>query len=125
VVGTGIRFGLQTTEEAKDRITRADQVLHLFANPVPIKWIERLNPSAQSLHRFYAPGKPRRETYAEMVQEIMAWVRKGLDVCVVLYGHPGVFVTPSHAAIRQARREGFEATMLPAVSAEDCLFADL
>src|SRR2546429_6584747 len=26
---------------------------------------------------------------------------------------------------RQAREEGFEAEMLPAVSAEDCLFADL
>jgi uncharacterized protein YabN with tetrapyrrole methylase and pyrophosphatase domain len=92
---------------------------------VPISWIERLNPSAQSLYPFYAPGKPRRETYNEMVQEIMAWVRRGLDVCVVLYGHPGVFVTPSHEAIRQARQEGFEATMLPGVSAEDCMFADL
>jgi hypothetical protein len=32
---------------------------------------------------------------------------------------------PSHAAIRQARAEGFAAAMCPGVSAEDCLFADL
>jgi tetrapyrrole (corrin/porphyrin) methylase-like protein len=46
-------------------------------------------------------------------------------VCAVFYGHPGVFVTPSHEAIARARAEGFPAKMLPAVSAEDCLFADL
>ena len=41
------------------------------------------------------------------------------------YGHPGVFVRPSHEAIARARAEGHQARMLPAVSAEDCLFADL
>jgi len=60
-----------------------------------------------------------------MVERILAAVRRGLDVCAVFYGHPGVFVSPSHEAIRRAREEGFPARMLPAVSAEDCLFADL
>jgi len=46
-------------------------------------------------------------------------------VCAVFYGHPGVFVLPSHAAITQARAEGYDAEMLPGISAEDCLFADL
>jgi hypothetical protein len=36
-----------------------------------------------------------------------------------------VFVESGHAAIRRARREGFPAQMLPGVSTEDCLFADL
>ncbi|HZG36857.1 MAG TPA: SAM-dependent methyltransferase, partial [Gaiellaceae bacterium] len=39
--------------------------------------------------------------------------------------HPGVFVAPSHEAVARARAEGIPARMLPAVSAEDCLFADL
>jgi uncharacterized protein YabN with tetrapyrrole methylase and pyrophosphatase domain len=125
VVGTGIRFGIQTTDEARDRIERAGKVLYMFADQAPISWIERLNPSAESLYRFYAAGKPRRETYHEMVEEILTWVRKGLDVCVALYGHPGVFVTPSHEAVRRAREEGFKAVMLPGISAEDCLYADL
>lgn len=46
-------------------------------------------------------------------------------MCAVFYGHPGVFVLPSHAAIAQARTEGFTAQMLPGISAEDCLLADL
>jgi hypothetical protein len=60
-----------------------------------------------------------------MRDEILAAVREGKRVCAVFYGHPGVFVSPSHEAVRLAREEGFEARMLPAVSAEDCLVADL
>jgi Tetrapyrrole (Corrin/Porphyrin) Methylases len=52
-------------------------------------------------------------------------VRKGENVVGVFYGHPGVFVSPSHRTIALARDEGHVATMLPAISAEDCLFADL
>lgn len=56
-----------------------------------------------------------------MLQE----VRLGKKVVGVFYGHPGVFVSPSHRAISIARFEGYEAKMLPAVSAEDSLYADL
>jgi uncharacterized protein YabN with tetrapyrrole methylase and pyrophosphatase domain len=60
-----------------------------------------------------------------MTELTLKYVREGLNVCVIYYGHPGVFVTPSHESIKQARAEGFDARMLPGVSAEDCLFADL
>jgi hypothetical protein len=52
-------------------------------------------------------------------------VRAGHDVLGVFYGHPGVFVSPSHRAIAVARQEGYEARMLPGISAEDYMFADL
>jgi hypothetical protein len=100
-------------------------LFYLFADPVPAGWVRGLNPSAESLERFYAPGKLRSETYEEMVEEILSSVRKGLKVCAVFYGHPGVFGFPPHEAIRRARSEGFAAEMLPGVSAEDCLYADL
>ena len=60
-----------------------------------------------------------------MVEAILDPVRDGRNVCAAFYGHPGVFVLPSHEAVKQARSEGFEAMMLPGISAEDCLFADL
>jgi hypothetical protein len=88
-------------------------------------WFERLVPGARSLLGLYGVGKIRGETYAEMVEEILAPVREGRNVCVAFYGHPGVFVLPSHEAMRVARLEGLDARMLPAISAEDCLFADL
>jgi uncharacterized protein YabN with tetrapyrrole methylase and pyrophosphatase domain len=63
--------------------------------------------------------------YKAIADDILDAVRRRVDVCAAFYGHPGVFVHPSHEAVRRARREGYPARMLPAVSAEDCLFADL
>jgi len=60
-----------------------------------------------------------------MTDRILECVRDGNQVCAVFYGHPGIFVDPSHKSIRIARKEGFKARMLPAVSSLDCLFCDL
>ena len=113
------------TREAAAAIERADEVLYLLADGLAGAWLERANPHARSLHTLYAEGKERSRTYAEVVDELLAPVRAGRDVCAVFYGHPGVFARPGHEAIRQARAEGFRARMLPAVSALDCLVADL
>jgi siroheme synthase len=125
VVGTGIAFREQVTPEAAAVIERADDVLYLVTQPLTAQWIERTNPHSRSLEGLYAPGKPRRETYAEMVDELLAPVRAGRAVCAAFYGHPGVFVRPGHEAVCRARAEGHHARMLPAVSALDCLVADL
>ena len=125
VVGTGIQLGSQVTPHARAVIERADEVLYLVANPLMAMWIEGLNANSRSLDRHYEPGKDRAETYAAIVEEILSTVRRGLNTCAVFYGHPGVFVDPGHKAISRARREGFRARMLPAISAEDCLVADL
>jgi len=125
VVGTGIRFGVHLTPEARAAILRADRVLHLVSDPVAKQWLETLRPDAQSLHMLYAPGKERATTYLEMVEAILEPVRAGYEVCAAFYGHAGVFVTPSHEAIRRAKAAGYPAMMLPGISAEDCLFADL
>ena len=60
-----------------------------------------------------------------MIERVLAAARAGARACFALYGHPGVLAYPSHEAIRRARREGIEARMLPGISAEACLFADL
>src|SRR5262249_12348624 len=83
------------------------------------------NRRARSMHSLYSAGEDRMLAYDAMVEEIMEVLRGGGNVCVAFYGHPGVFVNPSHEAIRRARAEGFDACMLPGLSAEACLFADL
>jgi Tetrapyrrole (Corrin/Porphyrin) Methylases len=125
VLGTGIRLGVHLTPEARAVLLRADRVLYLVSSLLMRLWLLRVRPDAISLHSFYAPEKERAETYRQMVSAILAPVREGHDVCAAFYGHAGVFVSPGHEAIRQARAAGHEATMLPAISAEDCLFADL
>ena len=125
IVGTGIRSVGQLTTESIVCIQRAEKVFYVVSEPIAETLIQRLNPSAESLQGYYVHGKPRLQTYKEFVDRIMGSVRDGRRTCAVFYGHPGVFVLPSHAAVRQARSEGYEARMLPGISAEDCLFADL
>jgi Tetrapyrrole (Corrin/Porphyrin) Methylases len=125
VVGTGIRLVAQLTPEALASIERAERLLYLVTEPATKAWMQSLNPGAESLEDCYGPDKPRSASYDEMVARILAPVRAGLNVCVAFYGHPGVFVRPSHDAIRIAHAEGFAARMLPGISAEDCLFADI
>lgn len=125
VVGTGIKLVGQTTLEALECMQQAEKLLYLVGDPAAEEWIRRLNPTATTLIDCYAEGKPRRKSYDEMTDRIVSAVRAGQNVCAVFYGHPGVFASPPHRAIRRARREGFPARMLPGVSAEDCLFADL
>ena len=124
VIGTGIR-ARHLTPESLDAVREADDLLYLAAEPQGGEWLERLHPNARSLEGCYVEGKDRRLVYDAMVAAILEPIRSGRKVCAAFYGHPGVFVTPSHEAIRQARAEGFPARMLPAVSAEDCLYADL
>ena len=124
VVGTGIQLVGHLTLAAKAWIEQADKVLFAVADPVTAKWLQTLNPTAEALP-YNTNNQRRRETYREMVDRILAEVRQELNVCAVFYGHPGVFAYPTHEAIKQARHEGFRAQMLPGISAEDCLFADL
>jgi hypothetical protein len=124
LVGTGHRFAGQVTLEALACIQKSDKLLYA-CDVVTAKWLASLNPTAESIEDCYAEGKDRQRTYKEMVERILAPVRKGLNVCAAFYGHPGVLVTSGHQSVRRARREGYRATMLPGISAEDCLIADL
>src|SRR5215218_8387876 len=126
VIGTGIKTVGQLTVEAIAWMQKADKLLYVVGDPVAKETITQLNPEgAESLSDLYAEGKPRIETYNQMVERVVECVREGLLTCLACYGHPGVFVYPSHESIRRARSEGFDAKMLPGISSEDCLFADL
>jgi hypothetical protein len=125
VVGTGITAGSHLTGEARAALERADRVLYLVSDPISAAVIEGLNSNCRSLDGLYVEGASREDIYAAVVVEILQAVRAGERVCVAFYGHPAVFVRPGLEAVREARREGQEARILPAVSALDCLFTDL
>jgi len=77
------------------------------------------------LHDAYVVGQPGPDAFERMVERVLAAVRAGHRTCVAFYGHPAICVPPGLESVRRAREEGFPARMLPAVSFEDCLFADL
>ncbi|REJ53498.1 MAG: hypothetical protein DWQ56_21895 [Microcystis aeruginosa DA14] len=124
VVGTGLHVG-QLTLEARANIEVADHVVYLVTDSVTEEFILSLNSNAESLRQYYADDKNRLISYEEMIAHITNLVHNNLEVCAVFYGHPGIFVYPSHESIQRLRQEGYKARMLPGISAEDCLYADL
>jgi precorrin-6B methylase 1 len=124
VVGTGIKFMNHLTTETKTVIENAETVLFAVAERYTYRWIKKANESARSFPG-YTKDRPRRELYESWIEIILEHVRAGEQVCAVFYGHPGAYVSSGHKAVRRARDEGFEAEMLPGISAEACLFADM
>jgi precorrin-6B methylase 1 len=128
-VGLGMMLGAHLSPRSKAYIEQADVVFALVSDPLVELWVQEMRPDMRSLQPYYGDGtvdgKPRRDSYREMVDAMLAEVSAGKRVCGVFYGHPGVFALVPHKAIEEARNAGHEATMEPGISAEDCLYADL
>ena len=124
VLGSGIQ-GVSFTMGAESYLRMADKVFYTVSNPPTQVWLHKLRPDAFDLYVLYDDTKPRYHTYVQMSEAILHYVRKGLRVVTVFYGHPGIFVFSTHRSIAIARREGHYAVMMPGISALDCLCADL
>lgn len=125
VVGTGIRAVAQLTLESLAAMATAEEMLHVIGEPIQEEALLAINPRARTLTDLYVDGMERGATYEGMVQQILAALAEGRRTVAAFYGHPGVFTYPSHESVRRARAAGFPARMLPAISAQDCLYADL
>jgi uncharacterized protein YabN with tetrapyrrole methylase and pyrophosphatase domain len=131
LVGIGLKLVSHVTVEAQAHIEQADQVYLVLADAAANAWVQSLNPTAEHLP-FYTEHIRQQDTYRDWLNQVDAWtthlfdrVRSGQAVCVVFTGHPGVGVTPIRRLLHRARAEGITAAMLPGISAEDSLFADL
>ncbi|NVJ50494.1 MAG: methylase [Gammaproteobacteria bacterium] len=125
VVGTGLNTLNHITQEAKRHIAQSEHVFHLVPDPLGLSLLKSLNSNLHYLGDCYALTTDRIAAYQLMVKRVMTQLTTAHKVCVVFYGHPGIFVSPSHALIQQAKEQGYVAQMLPGISAEDCLFSDL
>ncbi len=124
-VGLGMTLGAHLSPRARSAIEQADVVFVAVSDPLVERWVQEMHPDVRSLQPLYGPGKPRTQTYRDMVATLLEPVRAGRRVCGAFYGHPGVFAQAPHRAVAQARAEGYAAHMEPGISAEDCLYADL
>ena len=125
VVGTGIKFGSHLTKEALTYISNATKLLYLVNDSYNKEWLHHVNSTAESLDLLYKKLPLRQDNYNAITNYILETVRDNSDVCVVIYGHPAIFSQPALQAVKLARDEGVDAIILPAISAEDCLFADM
>jgi uncharacterized protein YabN with tetrapyrrole methylase and pyrophosphatase domain len=125
VVGTGIKFLSHITIEVRAYIKQSNKVFFLVNEPAIKEWILSNHQQAESLDDLYFSHHLRKDSYIAITNYILEALRKIQHICVVFYGHPGVFVQSGIEAIKLARSQGFYAKMLPGISAEACLFADL
>ncbi|HAU0792291.1 TPA: SAM-dependent methyltransferase [Legionella pneumophila] len=125
VVGTGIKSISHLTEETKRIIQNADKVLYLVNENNIKQWIEREAKQAESLDPIYFSSGQRINAYQALTNHIIDEYQKVSVLCVVFYGHPTVFADSALNAVRQIKKDGGDAIILPAVSAHDCLFSDL
>jgi uncharacterized protein YabN with tetrapyrrole methylase and pyrophosphatase domain len=124
-VGIGMTLGSHLSPLARSHIEQADVVFVVVSDGIVERWIMDMHPDVRSLQPLYHEGSSRMNTYRQMADAMLTEVRAGKKVVGAFYGHPGVFVWPSHKAIEIARSEGYVARMEPGISAEDCLYADL
>jgi len=125
LVGTGYGVAGQVTPEARSAMTAADRLLFLATDPGTAAWLRSLRADAESLHDCYRPGERGVDASLAMVERILAPLADGLSVCAAFSGHPAIAMHPVHEAIRLARERGTPVRILPGVSFEDCLVADL
>jgi len=124
-VGVGIELAAHITPAAQKAIADSDVVFYAASDSIFEAWMAELHPNAHSLQKFYQDGKSRKTSYQEMASEIVQALEQNQSVAAVFYGHPGVFVQPASFAMKAAEKQGHQVIMLPGISAEDCLYADL
>jgi len=125
IVGSGIKFMSHLTIEVKAHIEQADKVLYLINEPAMQDWIVKNSKHSEPLDDLYIKNPLREENYKLIAEYIIERLTTTKVLCVVIYGHPTVFVQPSLLAAKMAIDRGYNVTILPGISTEDCLFADL
>lgn len=125
VAGSGIKSISHLTEETKRVIQNADKVLYLVNEDNLKQWIQREAKNSESLDFIYFSSEKRIQAYQALTDHIIEEYKNVSILCVVFYGHPTVFADSALNAVRRIKEAGGEATILPAVSAQDCLFSDL
>jgi uncharacterized protein YabN with tetrapyrrole methylase and pyrophosphatase domain len=124
-VGVGMTLGAHICPLSRSYIENADVVFAGVSDGFVELWLNEIHHDVRSLQSLYGKDKSRHITYREMVDTMLAEVKQGKNVVGAFYGHPGVFAKAPHDAIARARAMGYEAKMIPGISAEDCLYADL
>ncbi len=125
IAGSGIKFMSHITYETRNCIEKADKVLYLINEPALQEWIQGLNKNTESLDQIYTKYCARNDNYQAISEYIVNQLDNINFLCAVFYGHPTVLVQPAIYTAQAAETKGHNVIVMPGISAEDCLFADL
>jgi hypothetical protein len=119
----GMTLGSHITPLTRSYIRDADVVFAGVSDRIVELWLAKIRPDVRTFQSLRC--QQGRNPYPQLVDAMLAEVRAGRSVCGIFHGHPGVFSWPPHEALELARKEGYRTHVEPAISAEDCLYADL
>ncbi|HHT9922950.1 TPA: SAM-dependent methyltransferase [Legionella pneumophila] len=125
IAGTGIKFLAHLTTEVMGAIRSSSCVLYLLNEPAIKHWVSINSKISFSLDDIYYSCIDRMESYEKIVGFINDNLDKYDDLVLLIYGHPIVFSTISAKLINQYSENELQLSVLPGISALDCLFADL
>ncbi|KAK6354057.1 hypothetical protein TWF730_008475 [Orbilia blumenaviensis] len=127
LVGTGVKSLCQLTLEAIQELERADIIYYAVRDATLEGFIKKKNHRAVDLYQYFINDEqiPESDLYIQISEVILGDVRKGLYVVGAFFGHPGLFMSSNRRALAIAQAEGYMAKMLPGISVDDCLLADL
>ena len=125
ITGCGIKSLAHLTEESKAAIEQADLVLYLVNEPIAAQWIQNKSKQNESLENLYFNENIRINAYKKIADQILHRTITHDNICVVVYGHPLLLSNSIEHVIKQIDRNIIELTVIPAISAFDCLLADL
>lgn len=127
IIGSGIQTYSHITKLFDGVVRKIPVVLYSLNDPLSKEYIKNLNVDAYDLDDIYFSDsiENRIDIYAAIADKVIGCANKGDDVVYVDYGHPLFFNKIVELIIKKAEEGGIATKVYPAISAEDCLFADL
>jgi uncharacterized protein YabN with tetrapyrrole methylase and pyrophosphatase domain len=110
------------TLETRDAVRNARIVFDMSDRP---SFIRSLNRRSVCLDDVYWSSRPYGDVYRQIVEMVLAEIRKGPGVALIGYGHPLVFDDINLELLAVAKRQGFRVQVLAAVSCIDTICVDL
>jgi len=111
--------------EAKAAILHADTLFYLVNEPAMRAWLHETVTHCVSLDYLYEQYHLRKDAYCAMTETILRALESKKNICIVLEGHPTMFAKPALDAAIKAKQNNYFTRILPGISSEDYLFAEL
>ena len=124
-IGLGVIVEAHLTPATRRLIARSDVLFVANADSATILALNKLHKDLRLLRRDHTEHCAALEIDDAIVESVLDEVRRGRHVTVAFLGHPNRASRSARVLIRAAQQEGWHAIFEPAISVEDCLFADV
>lgn len=124
ILGSGIKSFSHLTQESITYIKNSEIICYLINEPLMKDYIRDNSKESYDLDILYNAHTYRKDSYLDITKYVLSQFDKYNHVSFIVYGHPCFCVNSTINAIKLANKD-IDIEVLPAVSSEDCLYADL